>query len=98
MSNVLFDQNQVLWQKAVPGIRTRHELYLYDLDTGEMRKLYDLDTEKEDYSPGIRGMTDAYVVVGKRNLTGQITYYIVEKEDFVVNCLEKAHRTPVYAR
>lgn len=29
---------------------------------------------------------------------GQITYYIVEKEDFVVNCLEKARRTPVYAR
>lgn len=98
VSNVLFDRNQVLWQKAVPGIRTRHELYLYDLDTGTMEKLYDLDTEKEDYSPDIRGMTDAYVVVGKRNLTGQITYYIVEKEDFVVNCLEKARRTPVYAR
>ena len=95
---MLFDRNQVLWQKSIPGTRTRHELYLYDLDTGEMRKLYDLDTEKEDYSPDIRGMTDAYVVVGKRNLTGQITYYIVEKEDFVVNCLEKARRTPVYAR
>ena len=98
MSNVLFDQNQVLWQKAVPDICTRHELYLYDLDTGTMEKLYDLDTEKEDYSLDVRGMTDAYVVVGKRNLTGQITYYIVEKEDFVVNCLEKARRTPVYAR
>ena len=97
-SNVMYNDEELLWVEEVQGSNTKHDLYLYNIETKEKRMLYEIDSEKREYSPDLRGVTSEYVVTAERNAFNQLVYCVTDKEDFEKTCLENARRTPVVIR
>lgn len=95
VTNVMYDEDEILWINSVPENNQERQLSVFHTDTGTLEDLYVLDQADRDEQLDIRGITGKYVVVARREGMNALVYYVVDKDDFEETCLQNARKTPI---